>query len=135
MKKILVISILFFVNLSHAAEVSHIGNKTLQNLIEQEVPVIDVRTTSEWQETGVIKGSYLMMFFDERGQYNLDQWLEKLSTIAKKKDPVILICLTGSRSNQLANYLTKIVGYENVYNVKRGIAYWMKQNYPTVVHK
>ena len=76
-----------------------------------------------------------MMFFDERGQYNLDQWLEKLSTIAKKKDPVILICLTGSRSNQLANYLTKIVGYENVYNVKRGIAYWMKQNYPTVVHK
>ena len=135
MKKILVISILFFVNLSHAAEVSHIGNKTLQNLIEQEVPVIDVRTTSEWQETGVIKGSYLMMFFDERGQYNLDQWLEKLSTIAKKKDPVILICLIGSRSNQLANYLTKIVGYENVYNVKRGIAYWMKQNYPTVVHK
>ena len=135
MKKILVISILFFVNLSHAAEVSHIGNKTLQNLIELEVPVIDVRTTSEWQETGVIKGSYLMMFFDERGQYNLDQWLEKLSTIAKKKDPVILICLTGSRSNQLANYLTKIVGYENVYNVKRGIAYWMKQNYPTVVHK
>lgn len=135
MKKILVISILFFVNLSHAAEVSHIDNKTLQNLIEQEVPVIDVRTTSEWQETGVIKGSYLMMFFDERGQYNLDQWLEKLSTIAKKKDPVILICLTGSRSNQLANYLTKIVGYENVYNVKRGIAYWMKQNYPTVVHK
>lgn len=135
MKKILVISILFFVNLSHAAEVSHIGNKTLQNLIELEVPVIDVRTTSEWQETGVIKGSYLMMFFDERGQYNLDQWLEKLSTIAKKKDPVILICLTGSRSNQLANYLTKIVGYENVYNVKRGIEYWMKQNYPTVVHK
>ena len=135
MKKILIISILFFVNLSHAAEVSHISNKTLQNLIEQEVPVIDVRTTSEWQETGVSKGSYLMMFFDERGQYNLDQWLEKLSTIAKKKDPVILICLTGSRSNQLANYLTKIVGYENVYNVKRGIAYWMKQNYPTVVHK
>lgn len=135
MKKILVISILFFVNLSHAAEVSHIDNKTLQNLIEQEVPVIDVRTTSEWQETGVSKGSYLMMYFDERGQYNLDQWLEKLSTIAKKKDPVILICLTGSRSNQLANYLTKIVGYENVYNVKRGIAYWMKQNYPTVVHK
>lgn len=132
MKNIFIICALFFINVLHAAEVNHIDNKMLQALIEQEVPVIDVRTTSEWNETGVIEGSYLMMFFDEKGQYNLEQWLKKLSTIVNKENPVALICLTGSRSNQLANYLTKVAGYENVYNVKRGIAYWMKEDYPTV---
>jgi len=132
MKKAVVISILFFVNVVHAAEVTHINNATLKKLIGQEVPVIDVRTISEWQETGVIKGSYLMMFFDEKGQYNLDQWLKKLSTIVNKDEPVALICLTGSRSNLLASYLIKVEGYEKVYNVKRGIAHWMKEKYPTV---
>lgn len=26
-----------------------------------------------------------MMFFDEKGQYNFDQWLENLSKISEKK--------------------------------------------------
>ncbi len=131
MGKILFFSLLFITNL-HAADVSHIDNSMLKELINQDVPVIDIRTASEWQETGIIEGSNLMMFFDKKGQYNLDQWIEKLSAIAAKDEPVVLICLSGGRSNQLANYLSKVVGYENVYNVERGIAYWIKENNPTV---
>lgn len=133
MKKILVFSILFLVSFSlYAAEVEHIDNETLKELGEQGVAIIDVRATSEWKDTGIIEGSHLMMFYDEQGKYNLDEWLNKLSTAAEKNEPVILICRTGSRSRQLAKYLTKVVGYEEVYNVKKGIVHWIKQNNPIV---
>lgn len=132
MKLILLSFLLSLFSTTNAAGVSHIDNKKLKELIEKDVPVIDVRTTSEWNKTGVIKDSYLMMFFDERGLYNLDKWLGALSKIANKKDPVVLICLSGSRSSQLANYLVNVEGYEHVYNVKRGIGFWIKESNPTV---
>ena len=115
-----------------AGDVSHIDNEELKTLIERDVPVIDVRATSEWHETGVIEGSHLMMFYDEKGQYDLNKWLQDLSSITSRDKPVVLICLTGSRSRQLSKYLTKVVGYEEVYNVKRGIADWIKKDNPTV---
>ena len=118
-----------------AAEITHINNSELKQLIEQNVPVIDVRTISEWKKTGVIEGSHLMMFYDEKGKYNLEAWLDNVSNVAPKNKPVILICHSGSRSKQLAKYLTKVVGYNQVYNVKKGIAYWKRQSYPTVLPK
>lgn len=134
MKKILFICTYFFISFSlYAAEVIHIDNADLKELIDQGVPVIDVRATSEWKETGVIDGSHLMMFYDETGKYDLDAWLNLLSAVATKEKPVILICHTGSRSHQLARYLNKVVGYNEVYNVKRGIANWIKQDNPIVV--
>ena len=112
----------------YASEVQHIGNGELKSLMQQDVPIIDVRTMSEWKKTGVIEGSHLIMFHDERGRYNLNKWLQKVAEVANKNEAVILICQTGGRSKQLAKYLTKAVGYENVYNVKRGIVSWIKQN-------
>ena len=73
------------------------------------------------------------MFFDEKGIYDLNAWLEQVSKVAGKNEPIILICHSGSRSKQLANYLVNVVGYENVYNVKCGIHYWIKQNNNVVV--
>ena len=112
----------------YAGEVQHIDNKTLKDLMLQDVPVIDVRTTSEWKETGIIESSHLLMFYDEKGKYDLEKWLADVEAIAGKDSPVILICHSGSRSKQLAKYLTKVAGYEKVYNVKRGIHYWIKKN-------
>ncbi len=133
MKNILFICTFFLISFSlYAAGVKQIDNVELKELIGQGVPVIDVRATSEWQETGVIDGSYLMMFYDETGKYNLDAWLSQLSVVASKDKPVILICLSGSRSHQLARYLNKVLGYIEVYNVKRGIAYWIKQDNPII---
>ncbi len=112
----------------HAGEVLNIDNKTLKELMQNDVPVIDVRTTTEWKETGVVKGSHLLMFYDEKGKYDLDKWLADVAEIADKNQPMILICHSGSRSKQLAKYLTKVEGYEKVYNVKRGIQSWIKKN-------
>ncbi|MEJ2115659.1 MAG: rhodanese-like domain-containing protein, partial [Gammaproteobacteria bacterium] len=87
---------------------------------------------SEWQKTGIVEGSHLIMFYDEKGKYDLKAWLAKVENIAKKDEQVILICHSGVRSRQLANYLAKVVGYENVYNVKKGIVYWIKKSNPVV---
>ena len=131
--KYLLIGILLVVATAvYANEVQHINNQDLDLYIQQGVPVIDVRTATEWQKTGIVEGSHLIMFYDEKGRYDLKAWLAKVENIAKKDEQVILICHSGVRSRQLASYLAKVVGYENVYNVKKGIVYWIKKSNPVV---
>jgi len=133
MEKLLALSVIFLLACSsHAAEVAHINNAELQYFIDKEVPIIDVRTTSEWKETGVVEGSHLIMFYDDKGKYDLETWLDKVSMVANKDESVILICDSGGRSKQLARYLAEVAGYKDVYNVKKGIMYWIKQNNLTV---
>ena len=133
MKKIF-ITLVFLFATSHlyASEIHHIDNHALQKLMQQGVAVVDVRATSEWRETGVIENSHLFMFYDEKGQYDLNTWLGKIAEVASKNEPLVLICHSGSRSKQLARYLTKVVGYQDVYNVKRGIADWIKKNHAVI---
>lgn len=134
LKRIMVFSylILFFTSCAYANEVQNIDNKELKQLIEQNVAVVDVRTTTEWKKTGVIEGSHLIMFYDEKGKYDLNAWLGEVANIAKKDEPLVLICHSGGRTKQLANYLAKERGYEKVYNVKKGIVHWIKKDNPTV---
>ncbi|QMU62187.1 MAG: rhodanese-like domain-containing protein [Gammaproteobacteria bacterium] len=128
MKNILAIFIILQISpIAIANEVTHIGNQEFRELMQQGVAVIDVRTVSEWQKTGVIEGSHLIMFYDETGKYDLNAWLNEVTKIAKKDEALILICHSGSRSKQLAKYLTSVVGYNEVFNVKRGIAHWIKK--------
>lgn len=127
----LICALLVSATIVYANEVHDVDNQELIKHIGQGVPVIDVRTTAEWKKTGIVEGSHLIMFYDEQGKYNLDTWLADVAEVADKNDPVVLICHSGGRSKQLANYLVKVVGYENVYNVKKGIVSWMKHNNPT----
>jgi len=117
---------------SNASGVQHIDNKTLKQLIQQGIPVIDVRTTTEWKKIGIVEGSHLLMFYDEKGKYDLEKWLNNVANIVTKDEPVVLICHSGGRSKQLAEYLVKEVGYQSVYNVKKGIVRWIKDKNPTI---
>ncbi len=56
-----------------SAKVEHVDNIQLKGLISQDVPVVDVCTFVEWKQTGVIEDSYLMMFYDEKGNYDLNK--------------------------------------------------------------
>ena len=127
-KYFLIFMIFFSASTVYANEVQDIGNQDLIQFITQGIAVIDVRATSEWRETGVIEGSHLIMFYDEQGSYDLNAWLADIEKVASKDEPIVLICHSGSRSKQLANYLSKIVGYKVVYNATRGINYWIKKN-------
>jgi len=100
--------------------------------MHQGVAVVDVRTTSEWKKTGVIENSHLIMFYNEKGKYDMDAWLADVENVASKDQPLVLICHSGGRSKKLASFLIREVGYDQVYNVKKGILHWLKKDNPTV---
>lgn len=121
----LLLTLLFTNQLS--AEVGQLSNEQMKQLIEENVPVIDIRRPEEWKSTGVIKGSHLMTFFDARGNYDLNKWLTELNKIAGKNDKFILVCRSGNRTGQVSNFLDKKLGYQNVYHLQKGIKNWIKQ--------
>lgn len=131
MRKLLFILLLLAVFPSNAA-VMNIDNAQLEKLIEEGVPVIDIRRPEEWRQTGVVKDSHLITFFDKKGNYNVPAWLEKLAPIAGKDQPFILICRTGNRTGTVGKFLDKKLGYKKVYNVQKGITDWIAKGKPVV---
>tara|TARA_B100001105_G_C22069213_1_gene305820 strand:+ start:96 stop:518 length:423 start_codon:yes stop_codon:yes gene_type:complete len=107
------------------AEIHTIGTEKLKKLINDGVTLIDIRTEQEWIDTGVIKGSSLITFFDKNGNSNAEEWISRLQKIATKTDPVIIICRSGRRSNIVANYLDKKKDYLTVYDATEGMKSWI----------
>ena len=134
MKKLRIFLILISILLSELsfADVKKVDNEQLKNLIGKAIPLIDIRTPKEWLETGVIKGSYLITFFDENGKFNLDEWLPKLEKIVDKKDPFILICRSGRRSSLVAMFLDKEHSYKEILDATDGMREWKKANNLTI---
>ena len=122
---LLFISILLF-SITVQAEVVNISNKQLKQMMEQDVPVIDIRRPDEWKSTGIIPGSHLMTFFDARGKYDLDKWLAKLDKIVGKNDMFILVCRSGNRTGQVSHYLDGKLGYTRVHHLQKGIKNWIR---------
>ncbi|KXB30346.1 sulfurtransferase [Dechloromonas denitrificans] len=114
------------------AEVININNAELDTLVKSGVPIIDIRLQSEWEETGIVSGSKLLTFFDERGRHDAAAWLEKVKPFAKPDEPVIVICRTGNRTKPVSQFLSQQAGYSRVYNVKSGIKDWIANGGPVV---
>ncbi len=104
---------------------NNLDNAQLKTLIEQGVPIFDIRRTDEWRQTGVIEGSQLITFVDGGGRVMPD-FLERFTSVAGKDDPVILICRTGNRTSSLARHLVEQLDYTQVYNVRHGITRWIR---------
>lgn len=110
---------------------TNVDNDRLKELVQQGVPIYDVRRPEEWRETGVVAGSRLLTFVDARGQLTTD-FLPRFTAEAGRNDPVIVICRTGSRTDVLARYLVEQLGYTQVYNVRDGITRWIRDGHPVV---
>ena len=124
-KIILIINVLFA---SFAfSDVIEIGNIELKSLLQKKIPLIDIRRKDEWKSTGIVENSILMTFFDKNGKANTNEWLKELNKIAKKNDPVILICRTGRRTGIISKFLSDKVGYRLIYDVTDGITDWIKK--------
>ena len=91
-------------------------------------PIIDIRLEEEWLETGILKNSYTITFFDEMGQYNLEGLLQKINKILnfEKNKKFFLICRSGTRTKYLAEFLYN-EGY-NAISLAGGIFYIIKNN-------
>lgn len=115
---------------SARAEIIDIDNTQLASLSSSGVPVIDVRTAPEWEETGIVPGSHLLTYFDELGNADPATWLKKVKAITKPGDPVIVICRSGNRTKAVSSLLSQQAGYVKVYNVKHGIRAWINEGRP-----
>lgn len=132
MRRLLLAFCLFLSAFAASAEVIDIDNAELAKLAAAGVPVIDIRTRPEWQETGIVPGSHLLTFFDERGKADPAAWLARANAIAKPGEPLIVICRTGNRTKAVSQFLSQRVGYAKVYNVRHGIVGWGKEGRPIV---
>ena len=108
-----------------AADVVELDNNSLKTLQEEGVIIIDVRRPDEWADTGVIAGSHGITFFDEKGRYDVNEWLAELSKEVKPSDRFVLICAHGVRSSKIAELLDKRLGYSAVHNATKGMYSWL----------
>jgi len=100
----------------------------------KDIKIIDIRTPAEWKETGIVKGSYTIMFFDEQGNFNLESFLRQLNMAVKKGEQFALICRVGSRTGMVTEFLSEKLGYK-VINLKGGIMKMIHEGYKTVPYR
>ena len=130
-KSHLKIIIFLIVSAQANADVQPADNDKIISLMKQGVPLIDIRTNSEWQNTGIIKNSKLLTFFDQNGKSDVKSWMNKLREMAKKDQPLIIICKSGRRSGIVSDMLVNEENYSEVYNANSGIMAWIKSGLET----
>ena len=113
------------------AEVIDVDDQEMIKLSNDNIPIVDVRRSSEWDQTGVIPNSILLTFFDEEGNYNFDEWYEKLQLEINVTDPIILIRRSGKRSKVVANMIDEKFN-TIIYNAQSGINSWISKKLTTV---
>ena len=114
------------------ADIVNVNNEQIKELSKNNIPIVDIRRSSEWDQTGVVPKSILLTFFDKEGNYNYDEWYEKLLLEIDEGKPIILICRTGRRTNIIAKMM-EIKKFDNIiYNAKNGITSWINEKLITV---
>jgi len=91
-----------------------------QKILDSKIPIVDIRTVGEWKETGILKGSIPIEFFNEKGKYNIPAFLAELNAKVDTTKPFALICRTGSRTKLVAVFLSNTYNYK-VTNITGGI--------------
>tara|TARA_B100001059_G_scaffold21862_1_gene17531 strand:- start:102 stop:509 length:408 start_codon:yes stop_codon:yes gene_type:complete len=123
--------IFFLITKTAIADVIDINNDQIKELMKLNTPIVDIRTSPEWDQTGVVPNSLLLTFFDKDGKYNFESWYNNLIKITEKDQPIILICRSGRRTKIVAQMMNRKFNYV-VYNAEYGIKSWIKSNLKTV---
>lgn len=86
MKKIAVIAVtVLFAFLSiqllqteNESEVKIHNEQLSKSFLSTNISIVDIRTQKEWKETGVVKNSIQITFYDEDGKYDEDKFFNSL---------------------------------------------------------
>ena len=114
------------------AEIYEVNNEKIKMLLENNVPLIDIRTEGEWHDTGVVKRSHLLTFFDKDGNYDFKKWMIEVGEIADENGPVIIMCRSGRRSRIVSNMIIKENSEYLIYHATNGIKSWIESSNRTV---
>ena len=131
-KKIIFIFLLTcFAKSNVFAESIDINNDEIKKLIKNNVPIVDIRTSDEWNQTGVIPNSILLTFFKKNGTYNFETWHKELGYVIDTNKPYVLICRSGRRTKIVSEMIDKKID-KLVYNASFGINSWLQSNLKVV---
>jgi len=124
---IFTVFLFFFAQTISAEELINITPEQLKTLRNDGALVVDVRTAKEWNATGIIPGSKKLEFFNDQGEFDAKKWLDALNQHhSSAKQPVVLVCRSGNRSDMVGKYLANKVGMKNIYHLQNGILSWIK---------
>ena len=131
--KLLAMTLFFLLNSTQLfAGIYEVNNEKIKILLDSSVPLIDIRTEDEWNETGVINNSHLLTFFDKDGNYDFKKWMIEIGEIADENGPVIIMCRSGRRSRIVSNMIIKENSEYLIYHVTNGIKSWIEDSNKTV---
>lgn len=102
-------------------------------LEDSDMVIVDIRTAPEWAQTGIVKGSHCVTFFETDGSYDEVAFLKAMDALGGKDQEIGLICRTGSRTHQVAMFMAQ-KGYK-VKNLAGGVMKLMGEGYATTPYK
>jgi len=116
------------------ADFQTMSTEDVKTEIKNGTTVIDIRREDEWNKYGTIKGSHKLTFFDEKGKYDINKWMEQFIKIVKTKEQkFILVCAHANRTKVVGGFLSKQLSYKNGYDLNGGINYgWLDKGLKTV---
>ena len=116
------------------ADFKTISTEEVQQEIKNGTVLIDIRRDNEWKEYGIIKGSHKITFFDDKGQYDVNKWMEQFIKIVKNKEQkFILVCAHANRTKTVGAFLSSQLNYKNVFELDGGIKHgWINKGLKTV---
>ena len=103
-------------------------------MLTKNLPIVDIITIADWKETGILKGSITIQFFNEQGQYDIPKFIKELNAKVDTKKEFALICRTGSRTQMVGVFLSDKLNYK-VIDVQDGIMDAHKRHAPIVPYK
>jgi len=103
-------------------------------LINSNIPIVDIRRPEEWRETGILKGAITIMFFNKDGEFNTEKFLKELNSKVDTKKIFAIICRTANRTGDVSKFLSKEYGYK-VIDLQGGMVYAKSKNLPIVEYK
>ena len=96
--------------------IQDVNKEQVNNLLDKQVIVIDIRTYKEFKE-GNIKTSF-NLDFQKR------EFIDSLESLNKEKE-YLIYCASGNRSLK-ASHIMKSLGFKTIYNYKKGYKDWIK---------
>lgn len=127
MKKIIIITSLLLSG-TLQAQIKNLSSEQLLQAQNQGVVIIDIRTPSEWQETGTIPGAHKIMYYDENRKAKIPEFMAEFTKLVSDKDqPFILVCRTGHRTGNATKYLRQKQGYTHAAHLAKGIKQWIAE--------
>ena len=115
----LVPAILLAATTGHAGGVEIAADEAFQKAQEGELLIVDVRSTQEWQDSGVPQGARRITIHGPEGLAGFVAALRQDLDGATDR-PVALICAGGRRST-MAQAALQEAGFSQVFNVKEGM--------------